>query len=291
MAELQYAEDVGRKLAHDRAVFALAEQAGQLMKEAGLFGRLGKAISSKLTRKASSPVVERVSLRSSRGAAPTLAPHASASPTASAPAGPSKGPGVLRRRGGVVTPLGQAAPTAQAAASAPAAQAAAKPSPRRGRVRSAQPSAQGAGPYRQPAPGAPAPQSVEEIAQSSAEAAAKNVPLGKVKSAPVQTAQGKVQQAPAQGQVQQAPAQTGTEAPAQAPQKKGWGVGKWVGATALGLGGLGVYGAVKTAPHVVRALESASNTPMAPSMGWSPVPYGYGYNPYGSGVPTMGYGG
>jgi hypothetical protein len=66
---------------------------------------------------------------------------------------------------------------------------------------------------------------------------------------------------------------------------------KWPLYGAAGVAGLGMYGAYKAAPHVLRALEQTSTTPMAPSMGWSPTPYGYGYTPYGPGSPTMGAGG
>lgn len=50
------------------------------------------------------------------------------------------------------------------------------------------------------------------------------------------------------------------------------------------------YGLAKGIPWAARQLESTSNTPMAPSMGWSAVPYGYGYSPYGPGSENMGPG-
>jgi len=54
-------------------------------------------------------------------------------------------------------------------------------------------------------------------------------------------------------------------------------------------GGL-AYAAVKGVPWAARQLERSSSQSMAPSMGWSPVPYGYGHTPYGDATPNMGYG-
>lgn len=59
---------------------------------------------------------------------------------------------------------------------------------------------------------------------------------------------------------------------------------------ALGATAAGMYGLSKAAPVAGRILENTSTTPMAHSMGWSPVPYGYGHTPYGPGTPTMGRG-
>jgi len=75
--------------------------------------------------------------------------------------------------------------------------------------------------------------------------------------------------------------------PAVKPAAKGFGWGSalpWMAA-----GGIG-YGLYKGVPWAARQLEQTSTTPMAHGLGWSPVPYGYGYNPYGSGVQTMGPG-
>ena len=55
-------------------------------------------------------------------------------------------------------------------------------------------------------------------------------------------------------------------------------------------GGL-AYGAYKGVPWAARQLEQTSTTPMAHGLGWSPVSYGYGHNPYGSGMASMGPGG
>lgn len=54
-------------------------------------------------------------------------------------------------------------------------------------------------------------------------------------------------------------------------------------------GGLG-YGLYKGVPWAAKQLEQSSTVPMAYGGGWSPVPYGYGYSPYGPGMPTMGVG-
>lgn len=88
------------------------------------------------------------------------------------------------------------------------------------------------------------------------------------------------------------PAATAATAAAPAAAKaakgvKGFGWGKalpW-----LGLGGA-AYGLYKGVPWLARQLEQTSTTPMAHGLGWSPVPYGYGYTPYGEGMQTMGPG-
>ena len=66
----------------------------------------------------------------------------------------------------------------------------------------------------------------------------------------------------------------------------------WKHRGALGAAGvLGAgYGGVKGLQWGARQLEQTSNSPLAQGGGWSPTPYGYGYSPYGSGSPTMGYG-
>ena len=71
------------------------------------------------------------------------------------------------------------------------------------------------------------------------------------------------------------------------PQVKRFGMGK-----ALAAGGLaaGAYGAYKAVPWAANKMDEANSTPMAYGGGWSPVPYGYGSNPYGQGMPSMGAG-
>jgi hypothetical protein len=79
-----------------------------------------------------------------------------------------------------------------------------------------------------------------------------------------------------------APASTG------APEKyRGASLGRALPYAAVGALG---YGAYKAVPWAARQLEATSTTPMAYGAGWSPVPYGYGHSPYGSGVQTMGMG-
>ena len=85
------------------------------------------------------------------------------------------------------------------------------------------------------------------------------------------------------------PATAETAPTAPAGKKKGFGWGK---AALLGTAGLGVYGASKAIPWAGRQLEQSSGQAMAPNLGWSPTPYGYGSNPYGQqAVGQMNYGG
>lgn len=126
----------------------------------------------------------------------------------------------------------------------------------------------------------PAPQqSVGRVAPSQ-RAAPTQQPAGKVPPAAKEVAEKVVPEAvkeTAKSQVQS----TGQEA------SKGHGWGRalpW-----MGVGGLG-YGLYKGVPWASRQLEQSSTMPMAYGGGWSPVPYGYGHSPYGSGVPTMGMG-
>ena len=69
------------------------------------------------------------------------------------------------------------------------------------------------------------------------------------------------------------------------PDKKrfGWG-GALLGAGVLG----GGYAAMKGVPWAANKLEQTSAMPLAYGGGWSSTPYGYGYNPYGNGTPSMG---
>ena len=54
-------------------------------------------------------------------------------------------------------------------------------------------------------------------------------------------------------------------------------------------GGL-AYGLMKGVPWAARQLEQSQGQNMSPSLGWSPVPYGYGHTPYGPGTENMGSG-
>ena len=94
--------------------------------------------------------------------------------------------------------------------------------------------------------------------------------------APAQVAQG-----PAASQAAEAAGGAG-EAATGAAKKKG---GHWK-AKALGLGVLGAsaYGLTKAVPWAARQLEQGGGGSMAYGGGWSPVPYGYGYSPYGAGA-------
>jgi len=56
------------------------------------------------------------------------------------------------------------------------------------------------------------------------------------------------------------------------------------------IGGGLALAAIKGVPWAMRQLEQSSSQSMAPSMGWSPIEYGYGYTPYGPGMPNMGRG-
>lgn len=56
------------------------------------------------------------------------------------------------------------------------------------------------------------------------------------------------------------------------------------------VGGGIAYGLMKGVPWAARQLEHSSSQSMAPSMGWSPVDYGYGSTPYGPGMANMGRG-
>ena len=62
----------------------------------------------------------------------------------------------------------------------------------------------------------------------------------------------------------------------------------WGKAALLGGAGLGLYGVSKAVPWAARQLTQASSMPLAHGAGWSPVPYGYGYTPYGEGTPNLG---
>jgi len=62
-------------------------------------------------------------------------------------------------------------------------------------------------------------------------------------------------------------------------------VAPWVAGAGL------TYGLMKGVPWAAHQLEHSSSQTMAPSMGWSPVDYGYGSTPWGPGQASMGYGG
>jgi hypothetical protein len=62
-------------------------------------------------------------------------------------------------------------------------------------------------------------------------------------------------------------------------------VAPWVAGAGL------TYGLMKGVPWAARQLEHSSSQTMAPSMGWSPIEYGYGSTPWGPGQASMGYGG
>ena len=71
------------------------------------------------------------------------------------------------------------------------------------------------------------------------------------------------------------------------PSVRRFSKGKALGAVgALGAG----YGLYKGVPWAANQIAETSAMPLAYGGGWSPTPYGYGYSPYGSGVPTMGPG-
>lgn len=63
------------------------------------------------------------------------------------------------------------------------------------------------------------------------------------------------------------------------------GLGK---AGLLGAAGLGAYGLTKAIPWAAQAAKEEGSMPMAAGGGWSPVPYGYGYTPWGNAAPNMG---
>lgn len=117
---------------------------------------------------------------------------------------------------------------------------------------------------------------------ASGQVRAATPPPGQVKSAPSQQRVTQVSQNTAP--VSNTATQTGKAV--DAPKSpSSWGrVMPW-----LGVGGLG-YGLYKGVPWAAQQLERTSTSPMAYGGGWSPVPYGYGYNPYGPSTPTMGSG-
>lgn len=86
----------------------------------------------------------------------------------------------------------------------------------------------------------------------------------------------------------------GTVAAGPAAAEPGRGImsGAWKHRRSLATAGAlgGAYGLYKGVPWAARQLEQSSHTPTAYGGGWSPINYGYGQNPYGAGMPNMGYG-
>jgi hypothetical protein len=269
-AALVRADHMGRELAHDEVVHALAIDAGRLLKEAGIFSRIGGAIAKRLKPKKVGTGAQATKKTIKVDAPPkpkVEAGYRDASPGAPKPGKVQprvKAPGL--KEGTTTTSQavpGRVKPRAKQPAServqAGADQWGRSPVGRQGY---AQPGA--VRPAGGATPGKVTPR--EQMGPSKAEGLAAEQRAARQAEADKLTGKG----------------------------KKGWTPGrvaKWTGLGALGVAGLGAYGTYKAAPHVLRAMEQASTTPMAPSMGWSPTPYGYGYTPYGSGSPTMGAGG
>lgn len=287
LAALQQADALGRARAHLHVNTRMAKQAGavlarglvekragrvftleeiEMLKEAGLFSRVGGWLSKKvpkllkrapkkptsvLTKMKGAPQIQKGTIRAVKGGPPATPYRKPAPPTTTA--APSK--------------------------------------PRRGRVPSRAEMEQGWGAgtkkTMQEVPGMPGVRKQVRTAPSGA-AQAQEISVAKAKAAPTREQLAKTEIRGAAGQAPSRPQQL---APPE-PKKRGLfgiGYGRALGAGALGLTGYGLY---KGVPWAMRQMEQASTTPMAygGSYGWSPVPYGYGYTPYGSGTPTMGGG-
>lgn len=304
---------MGRDLANDQAVEELAKIAGvllahgemtpeeyEMVKEAFL-GRLFRAGLTKsrgavqaLRRRGSEGVLKaRMGLsgakQRAKGALGKLKP--APKPTVGGAAARPNAPGVFRRRGGKVTPVKQAP---QGAAPKPKVEQVRRrrPAPQ-AQPTSAQPT--GGHPYRTQAqtvaakPAAKAPAS--QVASASptgtvGPGATTGSRAGQVRPADQmpksREARKAVKQQQAAAAAQQAPAAAAAD-----PSGKGFG---WGRAALYGGLGLGAYGLYKGVGWGARQLEQTSATPMAYGGGWSPTAYGYGPNPYGSGIPNMGMG-
>jgi hypothetical protein len=64
----------------------------------------------------------------------------------------------------------------------------------------------------------------------------------------------------------------------------------WGKAGLLAAAGLGAYGLAKAVPKALQMAKEEGSMPQASGGGWSPVPYGHGYSPWGNGAPNMGAG-
>lgn len=290
LAALQVADMTGRSMAQDRAVEELAKTAGvllarrslspaeyELLKEAGLFSRIGGAVSSgaqsiggavkgtlRKVRGRLSSAPSRTMQGFSRGEADLLRRGGVKPGEVKAPNSRTSGWGSLKPKeetvwGGAKRTLPKEAPAGMAPGPRPAPAGDRTTGWGRGGSSKAgpakaptEPPAQG--PYRSssnPQPQAQAPQQAPQAAQ----------------------------RAPANQPTQQAPAQQ------QGSRGTGWGRMALYGGA-----GLGAYGLYKGIGWGARQLEQTSTSPMAYGGGWSPTAYGYGPNPYGEGSPNMGYG-
>lgn len=284
------ADSLGRQMAHEEAVTQLAEQAGELLaKEAGISSLLTRGMGTLRAVSRGTRNLFRTT-QVGKGVATSAAKSAPAS-------------GVIRRQAGKVVGSAERGGSRGVQASVGRVQAAPRSAPQvenvsqHGRGSMPEPAAsasptlqasiaQPAGnPYRTSAPPAGAPQPVGRVRP-----AAQQSP-GRVKPAPKQKGKG---QQKAKEQPQQAPQQQAAQ-PTAVQQQTSRGIlptmWRWRAPLAMGGLGLGAYGLYQGAGIAARQLEQTSNTPMAYSQGWSPVPYGYGHTPYGQGTPTTGYGG
>lgn len=142
--------------------------------------------------------------------------------------------------------------------------------PPTGKAPASKPSSPGTVAPRQPAPSG-----------STAVTKVNPAPAAVTKAGPAPAAVGKVTPAPGASTAKP----TGRAAAKGGPKKIGLGR-----MALLGGAGLGAYGLYKAVPPVAKAAMEESKMPMAYGGGWSATPYGYGYTPWGSGVPNMGPG-
>lgn len=318
-AALSLADSMGRELAHDRVVYALAEDVGQLLKEAGFFSKVKEFITGRFGKVKAPRISGRRGVEASRAVA------------AKSPAAKARAQQQYIQKNVEQLQAAKATPSVQQAAApvtAPPGKVLPAKAPQRGaRLNRAELRARtGQDPYRTQAAGAPQPAAAPAPAPAKPRPGQLRGREGLPGKAPRRKGEAPAGEwgrrarggYAAPGQVRPA---VGGEMPGkvvrakEAPRKTEGlggeleakrraeaerltkGKGKMPGIIkyplygAAGLAGLGLYGAYKAAPHVLRTLEQTSTTPMAPSMGWSPTPYGYGYTPYGPGSPTMGYGG
>lgn len=289
----------------------LSEEQFHFLKEAGIFGRIGKWIAGRGTRKAIKAGVQgagrprtglltRMKQRVSRSSAkttpkPRVQVAAGAPTSAARPKPTSSGPQVRRKGGGQVRP---AQPQQQGAVMSPTGQVQAAPSrapaveqmPLRGR-RGVAPAPAGSG----------APATTGRVTPATTQ----GTPRGQGpyrEAAPPAAQQPKSSTAKSKEMAAEAAQQQATKTQPAEGQQGGWldrlrgkGGGQkkgggWGRLALYGGAGLGAYGLYKGVGWGARQMEQASTTPWAYGGGWSPTPYGYGRSPYGPGSPTMGAG-